>query len=342
MIAEPVEHNGRKVIPGEIHDFVNKKPYPLVDESAEHYTILNDGKPSRMLKAHENKFYKVNAKHKVLGDPSSAINEAQLHGPVSKKQRDLIVGTDIQNGIRTPINSGIHAKYPNAPYFMDNAKGKKIFIKPGNPEADLAVLGDDEFKTGFSQPQREAAFHNAMHDVFKLGEHMPTTVAFRAPGSSDLHTAMEFREGRHLNKKDFVDNSQLNGLHASGITPKLAVADWILGNRDRHLGNFIYSQNPSQIHLIDHGGAFDYKGLEHIIPSYVRPKHYSQDFDPEVKKWIMGLDHKKLEQVLTASGAPPEHVKTASDRLDRIQSGIHYGEKISPEWMRHPQYRVTK
>jgi hypothetical protein len=306
--VEPIEHEGRQVIPGEIHDFVNKKPYPLVDEGTQHYTILNDGKPSRVLKAHENKFFKVVSKHQVVGDPSTSVKETQLFGPANKKQRDLIVGTDITRGHRDFINSGIHADSFERPFFTENMKGDKIFVKPGNPEADASVLGPNA-DLSFSMPQREAAYHNAMHEVFDLGEHR--------------------------------EDSELMPLHATGLTQKLGVADWILGNSDRHNGNYLYdnSSGPATLHLLDHGGTFDYEHIRHRTPDYVPRSKMQEEFNPEVKKWIMGLDHKKLEQTLAAAGAPPDTVNTASDRLDSIQSAVYRNERVTHAWLEHPRYR---
>jgi hypothetical protein len=339
--VEPIEHEGRQVIPGEIHDFVNKKPYPLVDEGTQHYTILNDGKPSRVLKAHENKFFKVVSKHQVVGDPSTSVKETQLFGPANKKQRDLIVGTDITRGHRDFINSGIHADSFERPFFTENMKGDKIFVKPGNPEADASVLGPNA-DLSFSMPQREAAYHNAMHEVFDLGEHVPTTVAFSMPGSDHLYTAMEYRTGKHLHDRAMHrEDSELMPLHATGLTQKLGVADWILGNSDRHNGNYLYdnSSGPATLHLLDHGGTFDYEHIRHRTPDYVPRSKMQEEFNPEVKKWIMGLDHKKLEQTLAAAGAPPDTVNTASDRLDSIQSAVYRNERVTHAWLEHPRYR---
>lgn len=124
------------------------------------------------------------------------------------------------------------------------------------------------------------------------------------------------------------------------MTQKLGVADWILGNSDRHNGNYLYDNSgPATLHLLDHGGTFDYAQLRHRTPDYVLRSKMHEQFNPEVQKWIMGLDHRKLEKTLAASGAPPETVAKATDRLDRIQSAIHQKERVSHAWLEHPRYR---
>lgn len=338
---EPVEYEGKKVTPGRIHDFQSGRNLHLVDEGANHYVVLNDEKkPTRMSKAHENKFFRVDYKHRIDGDPSRAVNETHLHGAINAKQKALIVGTDIEGSVKDHVSEGAHADEGKiAPFFIENAKGKRVFIKPGDPNVDAEILGHAEQGEGFSQAHREVAYHNAMQNVFGLGEHVPTTVGFKVPGSDNLWTAQEYRPGKHL-PMNGKGNSTLSGLHAGGTTQKMAVADWILGNEDRHVGNFLVEPESNRLHLIDHGSTFKYGDLYHSRPDYIQDDTHQLPFDQTTHDWVSSLKQDKLKNTLQELGVPERHQKGALDRLDRIQSAVLNREPISSQWLEHPGFRI--
>ncbi len=96
-------------------------------------------------------------------------------------------------------------------------------------------------------------------------------------------------------------------MHDSGDAHKLALMDIIMGNHDRHAGNFMVKSDGSGIGLIDNALAFDYGNVStNTFPSYLRSHSKLGLKHDKVHKnaadWIKNLDEKKVEKMFTDHG----------------------------------------
>lgn len=123
--------------------------------------------------------------------------------------------------------------------------------------------------------------------------------------------------------------STLRTLGNSGDLHKLALMNVIMGNNDRHNGNVLLDRKSPTLHMIDHGGAFDYSHFHmHEEPSYLK-HHWADNFTheekihPEANAWLQGIDHSQAKQVLLRHhGLHADHpiVKTFLNRLDAAKA----------------------
>lgn len=246
-------------------------------------------------------------------EPPTTVLDAEHHAfqdPLSNTQHAMFHGTDLSNSIPYPKTASKGMNEARTTWHK-TANGQKAIVKQDFPDID-----DDSSKN-------EEAYHNIAHSVFGLGHHVPPTVRFHHPITGIPSSIQQVVEGHLPLKNRKVAQVAVNKLNETGNLDKLGVMNRILGNNDRHKGNFLVSEKAPFIHLIDHGAAFS-NGNQTATPGYWRiPQNgkepdwgLEQKLHPKALKWISNLNPQKLQDELIAHGI---HSQPALERLKQVQ-----------------------
>ncbi len=290
---EVLRVRGKDTIPGELryrddlHHPLAGKSLKLVADEPEHYEVLSGSGPSASL-------------DKI---PKS------LQGKAYEVIRPAVMAPD-----RRPLGMEQLTHASRSPEQIELAN-RIDFSKP---------LGHDirPSQPGRTMPtaHAESAFYGAARDVFGLGNVVPPTVAFHHPDSGELHTARDFAQGRHTARSE-----HLQPWHDAGVTPRMAVMDYVLGHGDRWVGSYLMGHD-AQPKLIDNGDAFHYGGFS--LPDYVPHAQRRAAFQPDVHQWLQGLDENKLRSTLARSGVPPQGIEGALQRLGGLKQTLAEGRPL--------------
>ena len=208
-----------------------------------------------------------------------------------------------------------------------NAQKKNVIVK-GHLDKDEGYLGDAYHpRSGLSSSQREALYHNLAHGPFGMGKYVPTTGVAEHKGTH--YSVMEvIPKAEHYNENSRKHRNVLHDARQNGDIQKLAIMNMIMGNSDRHGGNYMIS--PKGLHMIDHGLTFNYNKNNRDIfrPDYLDhayPELGPVDLHPEAIKWLKGLDSKQFQAHLKAHGIDPQFKKSILGALQSAKKGIKYG-----------------
>lgn len=259
-------------------------------------------------------------------EPKSSVIDADKHVvphlAVKPEQRDLIHGSDTSKwemGYR-PEHAGHGQAFTN--WVKAGAKGT-VAVQKFDPDSGWG---------GLPAAHSETAYHNLAHDFFGLGQHVPTSVTFRHPVHGhlmSLHESIPNAEHVEDGAGRFIPAHQraiLKTLGSNGSLHKLAIMNWVLGNVDRHSGNYLMSKDAPYLHLIDHGHTFTPESDRIGMPAYLR--HYASvegvdpsrlPVDEDVQKWLAGLDRKKLGELMQSYQMPKNTQADAQFRLGFMQ-----------------------
>jgi hypothetical protein len=276
----------------------------------------------------------VHSEPEFLDMPPGVV-DADRHVPsnliINDYQRQMVHGFDHNAAaqfspehFKSGISEGRWVKLPN---------GKQAFIKTLSTQRD-----------GRSSALNEIMFHNMMHHL-GLGEHVAPTSIFQNPNLKtneeprpndwwSVHEAIpnaaHQRDGDEEQNSAFVKNIQNGKLH------KLALADQMLGARDRHLNNFMFGgAKGDNIYLIDHGDSFPSRGVgddrsDYMVPAQEAAKaagHNDNRLHPDARKWLMGIDKDKFTKEIQDHDVPVSVARAARQRLENLQ---HYAS-VEPD-----------
>ncbi len=325
--SEPKSLNfgGQRVKPGVLkyragigHDLAGQQLH-LLGQTADHYIVMTpkSGDEGAGLRANANTpFMKIPkaAEHKAFDILAHAAPVSETHvisdshiAPLSRPHADLVRGLDVHaDAPREFAARGVHAHRGDAPAFMDGPQGK-VFVKPGTDKPDARFHNLDSAHV-------ESAFHN-LAPVFGLGDAVPKTVAFTHPETGVKHSAQQVVEGRH--PLDSESRQDLHRWHDSGLMPKMAVMDYVLGNSDRHDYNYMIRKDGTPA-LIDNGRAFRYDGFD--VPGYAEKN--DDEFDDRAKHYINSLNADEIGDAMRAQGLPPRVVAAATERVHALQGRV--------------------
>lgn len=278
--------------------------------------------------------------------------DAQIHGihelNTSPEQQKLIHGLDFRKLADGPGNEQYGISDPR---WLNH------------PDGRLCIVKDDDAGTTTDGPRLEVAYHNMARDYFGLGQHVPVTAAFRHPVTGEETSAQEAVDGDHMDMKrhevwgrvpsNEQQISTLRRLHIAGTTDKLHLMNLIMGNSDRHGGNYLLTNDEAGIKLIDHGHAFKSYGREHLAnpipameadakagrppvkrawqPAYTTHvnrmllndtgiDHLQQPIHTDAHAWLHSLDERGLMDHLRANGVPWETVSRALTTLQKLKA----------------------
>jgi hypothetical protein len=281
-------------------------------------------------------------------DPN--IVHADYHGfggemnNVHPGQKDLIHGLNISAGEPTGEQSATEGNK----FIKNPLSGKEMILKAASKaeggfksskqDEDMKRFYQDRLgllsPDGLNAARREVLFHNVAHGL-GLGKFVPATAGFTKMSNDpdpkkrvmDDFSVQEKVDG--FKPKSIFDNSVENGvnagqyaqhyhdtiktLHDSGDLHKLAILDSLMGNEDRHHGNYLLDPKRQHIHLIDAGRSLDYNRNEGFrIPHYLK---YAQDHSisdkihPKALEWLNNLNEKDVSDMLEKYVEPDSKFK---------------------------------
>ncbi len=193
-------------------------------------------------------------------------------------------------------------------YWGKSPTGQHVFVKAATEE-----LGNKR-EGNWNSARKEGIYHNLAKDFFGLGEHVPTVAVVRHPKTGKEHALIAHVPGDTLHNLREFDGPNRKGYTTLfgkvGIPAlqKMGIMNTVLGNADRHDGNYMLSQD-GKLTLIDHnifGSNYS------MSPGYLMHSGAnSQPVHPEVLEWLNKLNPEDLRQHLIKNGVPTE-VKTWS------------------------------
>lgn len=263
---------------------------------------------------------------------TAPIVDAGMHGMnLTPAAAQMVQGLELDpKNVLSKKHIGTHHKA----YWAKNAQGKTVFVKP------------EVENQGFGDTIRESAFHNAAHEVFGLGNYLPTVATVRHPKTGQLHSVIEAVPGEHTevqswtgqapNKQEHINT--LNKLGDAGELTKMAIMDAVMTNNDRHHQNYLYTPEGS-LKLIDHGGAFENGNLDNH-PDYLekydkikrnmgQPGHDDQSIKPQVAQWLMNVNPANLKRSLRKNGVPLAVASETTRKLSAMQTHLMQNPQTS-------------
>jgi hypothetical protein len=247
------------------------------------------------------------------------IIDADLHVPQTfnplPQQRDLVHGLDLEkHAVRPPgmFRPGVTQATSKADWYWPPDK-KPMYVKVGGTPLESSA---------FCQARCESAFYNIARDIFGLDHFLPTVSLFQDPMEGRYHASIEHVTGEHYQNFDHKQHNTLLKMKQSGDLHKLAFMDTILGNRDRHVGNFLFTKKG--LTLIDHGFAFEpARNVDSFFPAYwvSGGPAVPESTIEHVQEWLEGIDELALAQQMTTLGYSDYHVQSALGRLEQLRDG---------------------
>lgn len=266
---------------------------------------------------------KLQKSDNLLKKPETLVHQ-DIHSDSTWKDQhpELYHGVDLSTNLHTSDSTSTTPDFKLVP---NRQTGETIVIKGPIPHEQHKYWTENKpgareslhpfshfHHPSFQTTQREAAFYDAMKNVFDLGHVVPRTTVFRDPNHGKPMSAQEFISGRvYREPKDLRHFENTGDLH------KMAIAETILGHNDRHKSNIIVHKKKP--YLIDNALTFDYSGLYGTrTPAYI--KHMIHHGLPtHVHKWLQGLSSNTLKDILMSRGAHEDIAKMAMRRLEELQ-----------------------
>lgn len=313
---QPHYFRGQYVTPGEV-EFVSGvhkgTRLPLIHKDYNYAYLINDTGQLQKLGSHlEGRVFRINTPPKRVHVPT------MIETPFGAF--DLDGETEY-----APVGAKPGQTHRAGWYRTD--KGNRIFVKPA-----LAPKrhGLPAMHNAYSSARREALFHDMAHDFFGLGAYVPATTYFVHPEgepeySAQLevvggtHPQMIFRGNRYIPKRGTPTSLEIERLGDQGVLHRLALLDYIMGNSDRSINNYMLTpeQGPG-IHLIDNSDIL--ADTDGYVPAYLEHYEALKGIDPRAPahpsavEMAARIDPRALGVALAEHGVPPSLVQNAVRR----------------------------
>lgn len=232
-------------------------------------------------------------------------------------------------------------------FWSKGPSGKRVYVKsePVGSQHHLLI----------PEARQEGMYANLARDFFGLGKYTPAVAVVRHPQTGVEHAIIERRAGAAYDPKD-PDHQNILREHAdSGELDKLQFMNRVMGNNDRHGGNYLIDRKNRALNLIDHnivlgeGGAWNFDPFvadymdaynkvknPHLAPLASRDRDefgssgtYAEPVHPAALDWLSKLDATELEAQLHRHEIPSKAVKEAVSRLKALQTQFKLTPNIS-------------
>ncbi|MDE2425771.1 MAG: hypothetical protein KGO96_07675 [Elusimicrobia bacterium] len=179
----------------------------------------------------------------------------------------------------------------------------------------------------FPQAKRELLFSKLAKSFFKLGKHVPNIKLVKHPQTKEDVVLQTPFMGR-LSESPMLgsDLEIIEPLLKDGTLDKLAIMDKILGMNNRHVGNFLISDEKPFIFLIHNGMAFDPEDnynmadfLNHFNPKYPENNLSEKPLHPQVGVWLDSLNEDELADHMRKFSVPDLIIDRSIDRLRKLK-----------------------
>jgi hypothetical protein len=269
-------------------------------------------------------------------------------------QKKLVHGLKLSS--KVPISQGVSTDK----YKLSNSSNKVVIMKHGlGVFRGLEMYNEDtnDLEVGqvhhdVNPAKREVLYHNAAHQLFNLGQYVPTTGIVNIDGHD--HSVQEWHEGDVANTRSPQENSKhreiYDQLDQDGTIDKLSIMNVMAGNHDRHSGNFLIHTDQHGNHnikLIDNGGAFEYpestfrsgvKGMgDKEYPGYHDYAEQNKPLSKDAADMLHSMSEGKTKEFFQAHGLGEDHPITRNF-LAR-QHAMQQAHKENPQITRHELLR---
>lgn len=329
LATAPHKFNGKGVWPGEarIRNVAGRMDtHHVIGEHDDNYVVVPNGMLHNYSQSDVKLLPKAGAGTKYVLSreprfvpPAKVTKEHATNPLINKDQENLISGMDLSNKAdKLSGQADDTAPGVSPSQWIKAPNGKDAYVKSEMP-ADKWSNG------GFPHPIREHIYHNMAHNFFGLGNHVTPTVAFKHPETGEPMVASEkVADMQHFDKNNDDHHETLKKLNKSGELDKIGLMNLIMGQADRHGGNYKLSKNG--LKLIDHGLSFEKPDRE-LPPHYWKndkSNNFYEPLHPAAVKWLKGLDTQKFDEYLTKEGVPLSYRQEAVNRLDELKSAGHF------------------
>lgn len=322
----PVQFQGRQVKTGRGVLTNNADSFHLLGSDSEHFYGLPDhldpykGWTEKDLV----KIPKTQEDLDILSYPESVdtpgVVDADIHGVMGfvdhPETRALAHGFNFD--LKSPLKAeGGRTVESGDSYWGKGPAGQHVFVK------GASSLWYNQQEGPFNTARKEGIYHNLAKDFFGLGAHVPAVAVVRHPRTGQEHALIEHVKGDTV---DSLPSSEYKAiLNKVGVPTiqKLAAMNTVMGNIDRHDGNYMLSAEPekgkSHLTLIDHN-LYGQDRQGHPI-QYLRrvPEAHESQMHPEVASWLKALDSGKFRDQLLKNGVPAEVAEGMMSRLEYLR-----------------------
>jgi len=300
-----------------------------------HFAKAPTGELHTLPFSQEGKAFKINVPPQPVKLPAY-VDANQHSDPLNKTfaQKSLLHGIDINDRVGRIETETLTSSAPGAGWYKNHA-GEMGLVKP-DPKgaADWWADEDPEYvraQKSYDLPSREALYPVMAKEFFGMGQYVPTTAKFTHPKTGEPMSVQQRVAGaEHVDIDDDDHAYNLHKLYSQGELDKLGLMDILMGNNDRHQGNFMMTSKEPHVHLIDNGLSLDYKNP--LIPHEVwlshqwmtdhmhgHPSFGAHPIHAAATNWLLGLDHGEFVKQLLNHGVPENIVKHASRRMQALQ-----------------------
>lgn len=340
--TKPIDWNGRRVLPGlgrgrPVPGNRSGQLYHVIESGPTHHVLLREGwDPERMelddlVRVPRNVTNVSIVRPPIDLHPNTKVSLKE-HGVGQFNQhpeaKAMAEGFDFASpSLGYPTHAGEGSRYEYSRW-TKAPNGRRVFVK-GDPTWNVG---------GIPEARQEAIFSHMAHTFFGLGEHVPPVAIARHPRTGVEHAIIPYvpgTNGYQVDKDEALQSAISHQHEAKGTLDKLAMMDMVMGNMDRHHGNYLVTPE-GHINLIDHNitlGEPDTMSGMHALPSYL--PQWGQPH-PEAVKWLNGLDASEFEDQLRSLEVPDERIRFAADRLRAIQGQL----RLRPDSTRIDAYHL--
>jgi hypothetical protein len=337
---------GDHVMPGEVE--VTSGPYkgnklPFLGQDDDQIYVQSPGAASLMKLPHDLNGigYRINSKPQSLKLP--IVVDANVHAdPLFTKtheQKALIHGIDFSRKTDAHVPYSQSSGHEITGWY-GSAAGKVGFVKPHiDPKwEDFYEPEMVNAQRKLSQPHREGLFHTMARDFFGMGDHVPNTAVFKHPKTGEPVSVSEKLKGAEHFDSDNEDHGYaLSQAYHNGSLDKALLMDAVMGNNDRHAGNYMLTRGGPHLNLIDNGLSLDYGQTFHHnyapledhldsdpnVPSEYRRAGWGMPLHPAAVDWFRKLSHIKFMGMMLQHGVPPYLAKEGAKRFAAIQNALN-------------------
>lgn len=211
-----------------------------------------------------------------------------------------------------------------------------IKTKNGNLKT---IFKTDQYESGSSKKEKVGY---ELSELFGINLVPPTTITNRDKVGKQFGLKSEGSEQTFVTGKQYCkySPSERNKISKLKDFQKLALFDVVLGNEDRHAGNFLYDNKENKIFAIDNGFSLSNSNNFSIRSEPLRKlsgkegQYFTLDsalrnighikFDQDVVDDFMNIDNKKAEKILKNNGLDESTIMAFNDRINLIKQTLKY------------------